>query len=120
MVPFTCGHVTPIADPAIGLAPTFPLIPPPPVLVIPAPERIANGAVERRSTGAGPAAKTSLPIARASKRGVRYRPFVSLLDTASVFFGCWVFISLGRRVDAAHSLAYGVFYVAVLRGAGIQ
>src|SRR5580692_8741594 len=84
IVPFTWAQVTPMADPAIGLAPTSPLIVPPPVVVIAAPDRITKLAVERRSTGAGPAASKvpCVPI----KATARTRPmsigFVRLSSSA--------------------------------------
>jgi hypothetical protein len=62
-----------MADPAIGLAPTSPLMMPPPVEVIAAPDRIAKLAVEPRFTGAGPAAARLYGMARASKSEVTIR-----------------------------------------------
>ena len=45
-----------MADPAMGYAPTSPLIKPPPVVVIAAPAKIVKWAASPRKTGLGPAA----------------------------------------------------------------
>ena len=49
-----------MAAPVIGLAPTSPLMMPPPVVVIAAPARIVKWAADPKLTGAGPAA-TNVP-----------------------------------------------------------
>src|ERR1035438_2805373 len=49
-----------MAAPVIGLAPTSPLMMPPPVVVTAAPARIVNWAADPKLTGAGPAATNVL------------------------------------------------------------
>ena len=45
-----------MADPVMGLAPTSPLMAPPPVVVTAAPARIVKWAADPKLTGGGPAA----------------------------------------------------------------
>ena len=60
-----------MAAPVIGLAPTSPLMTPPPVVVTAAPARIVKCAAEPKLTGAGPAAMSEEGMARASKSEVK-------------------------------------------------
>jgi hypothetical protein len=70
-----------MAAPVIGLAPTSPLMMPPPVVVIAAPARIVKWAVDLKLTGAGPAA-VNVPgaaikaIARTKPMKVGFVPFI--------------------------------------------
>ena len=61
-----------MAAPVPGVSPTFPLMTPPPVVVIVAPARIVKCATDLKLTGAGPAASNVRGVA--IKTAARTRP----------------------------------------------
>src|ERR1039457_1077655 len=79
-----------MAAPVIGLAPTSPLMMPPPVVVTAAPARIVNWAADPKLTGAGPAA-TNVPggasKATASTRPMSIRLVPSILSVRGACAG---------------------------------
>src|ERR1041385_128467 len=95
MIPLTCSWVRCMAVPEIGLAPTSPLICPPPVVVIAAPERIVKWAADPKSTGAGPAASDGRGWAtKATARPIlslQALKVLSLLADVFVIFRSFVF-----------------------------
>jgi hypothetical protein len=91
-----------MADPVIGLAPTSPLMMPPPVVVMAAPARIVKWAADPKLTGAGPAA-TNVP-GGAIKATASTRPM-------SI---CFVPFTLN-----AHESCAGIEYVTIWLGRNI-